>query len=51
MDNFLKYEVLFLDTDTSTIRFDKIKALTYSFIGAPKNSYYFKMILTEQIRE
>lgn len=51
LDNFLKYEILFFNLDRSYLRFNPIPALTNPFLGAPRNSYYFKFILTELILE
>lgn len=46
MDNFLKYQILFLGFGINQKRFDGVKELSNGFIGAHRNSYYFKVMLT-----
>ncbi len=46
MDDFLKYEVFFLDCDISELRFLKPKVIGIGIFGAVRNSYYIKTILT-----
>jgi hypothetical protein len=50
MDNFLKYQIFFIDIDISNIRFGSPKAVGNGVMGAVPNSYYLKMVLNEFIK-
>ena len=51
LDNFLKYEVLYLDADVGAIRLGDPKAIGIGVMGSMKNSYHMSKLLYEIIFE
>jgi hypothetical protein len=49
MDNFLKYEIFFIDSDITELRYFSPKVFGIGIFGAVSNSYYLRTILTELI--
>ena len=49
MNNFLKYELFFIDFDISDIRLGSPKAVGNGVLGATQNNYHFKIVLNQLI--
>lgn len=47
LNNFLKYEVLFVDYDIDDIRFGSPRAVGNTIMGGKKNNYHLGYILNE----
>lgn len=48
-DNWLKYEVFYLDCDVSYLRFNRPQVIGIGVMGAAPNNYHMKVLLTELI--
>lgn len=51
LDNFLKYEIFYLDCDIEYIRLGNPQAIGIGVMGSMKNSYHMKKLLYEIIYE
>lgn len=51
LNNFLKYEVMFIDYDIQSIRFGNPRAMGNGAFAAVKNNYHLNFLLTEIVNE